>query len=277
MNSQTIEDKLKVNYTERENGGTIGEGGTAYVKLYKSKTSGEKVAVKIINKNNPEVKKLTEKINNEIEAMNNLKHPNIISAVEVLETEDTIAIVMPYCEDGDLLEYVLNQGKIPENDARDLFRQIVDAVEYAHSQGYCHRDLKLENIFLHSGYKKAVVGDWGFSTKYKSNVESLTDSCGSLPFAAPELLRGAAYEGPEIDAWSLGVLLYSLVVGKYPFDSTNENMLRDKIKKVQYADPRGSSSELKQLIKGLLHPDRNERITVTEIKIQSWMRQGGKQ
>jgi len=253
-----------------EENGIVGEGGTAVVKLVKSKNTKEKLAIKIINKHQ-EIKKLNEKICNEVDAMHNLKHPNIINTIEVLETEDTVAIVMPFCEDGDLLEYILNHGKLSENEARTIFKQIVDAIEYAHSQGYCHRDLKLENIFLRGGFTTAIIGDWGFSTKFTANFESLSDSCGSLPFAAPELLRGSTYEGPEIDAWSLGVLLYSLIMGKYPFDSTNENILRDKIKKVQYIEPRGSK-ELKQLIKGLLHPDRSERITVAEIKIQAWMR-----
>lgn len=195
----------------------LGSGTYGSVYLGEGVISGSRVAVKIIPKKadgEPSSALV------EVETLSELKHPNIIKHYSVQETSAETRIVMRLAENGDLLRRTLDAGKHSESKARQFFTQILKAVAHAHEQGWIHRDIKLENILL-DGADNALLADWGLACRW-SPRSFLEESVGSLHYASPEIVRGACYVGPEVDSWSLGVVLYALVVGAFPFGDNAE-------------------------------------------------------
>ncbi|XP_074056534.1 maternal embryonic leucine zipper kinase isoform X5 [Macrotis lagotis] len=215
---------------------TIGTGGFAKVKLARHILTGEKVAIKIMDKNSlgndlPRVK-------TEIDAMKNLSHQHICRLYHVLETENKIFMVMEYCPGGELFDYIIAKDRLSEEETRIFFRQIVSAVAYVHSQGYAHRDLKPENLLIDESHKLKLI-DFGLCAKPKSSKDChLQTCCGSPAYAAPELIQGKSYIGSEADVWSMGILLYALLCGFLPFDDDNVMALYKKITRGKYDIPK---------------------------------------
>ncbi|KAF3852128.1 hypothetical protein F7725_005483 [Dissostichus mawsoni] len=174
---------------------TIGSGGFAKVKLGRHLQTGEKVAIKIMNKKDlgddlPRVKV-------EIEAMRNLSHQHVCRLYHVIETTTQIFIVMEYCPGGELFDYIIAKDRLSEEETRVFFRQIVSAMAYVHSQGYAHRDLKPENLLIDENHNLKLI-DFGLCAKPKGGLGyELMTCCGSPAYAAPELIQGKAYIGSE--------------------------------------------------------------------------------
>jgi len=250
----------------------IGHG--SFAEVYTATYNDETVAIKAINK---KMVDKSSRIKQEIEALSTLRHPNILRAYDIIEEGDYVYVVTQYLAGGDLLELMMNRGILREKTARDIFYQIVDAVEYASKNRWCHRDIKLENVLLTNQRRKhrtAVLADWGFSTKFSAE-DSLIDSVGTLSYAAPEIISGQNYRGPEVDVWSLGVLLYILVSAHLPFTKPGEDekFERKRISKGDYYPlPSKCSTSLQKLISSMLTVDRTKRITLQEIKKHPWMR-----
>ncbi|TNM85604.1 hypothetical protein fugu_007875 [Takifugu bimaculatus] len=206
---------------------TIGSGGFAKVKLGRHILTGEKVAIKIMNKKDlgddlPRVKV-------EIEAMKNLSHQHICRLYHVIETSTQIFMVIEYCTGGELFDYIIAKDRLSEQETRVFFRQIVSAMAYVHSQGYAHRDLKPENLLIDEDHNLKLI-DFGLCAKPKGGLGyELMTCCGSPAYAAPELIQGKAYIGSEADVWSMGVLLFALLCGYLPFDDDNFMILYKKI------------------------------------------------
>ncbi|KAM5300374.1 maternal embryonic leucine zipper kinase isoform 6-T6 [Ctenodactylus gundi] len=206
---------------------TIGTGGFAKVKLACHILTGEMVAVKIMDKN--ALGSDLPRVKTEIDALKNLRHQHICQLYHVLETANKIFIVLEYCPGGELFDYIISQDRLSEEETRVVFRQILSAVAYVHSQGYAHRDLKPENL-LFDEYHKLKLIDFGLCAKPKGNKDyHLQTCCGSLAYAAPELIQGKSYLGSEADVWSMGILLYVLMCGFLPFDDENVMALYKKI------------------------------------------------
>ncbi|XP_027471515.1 maternal embryonic leucine zipper kinase isoform X2 [Zalophus californianus] len=206
---------------------TIGTGGFAKVKLACHILTGEMVAIKIMDKN--ALGSDLPRVKTEIEALKNLRHQHICQLYHVLETANKIFMVLEYCPGGELFDYIISQDRLSEEETRVVFRQIVSAVAYVHSQGYAHRDLKPENL-LFDEYHKVKLIDFGLCAKPKGNKDyHLQTCCGSLAYAAPELIQGKSYLGSEADVWSMGILLYVLMCGFLPFDDDNVMALYKKI------------------------------------------------
>ncbi|XP_058379566.1 maternal embryonic leucine zipper kinase isoform X3 [Diceros bicornis minor] len=206
---------------------TIGTGGFAKVKLACHILTGEMVAIKIMDKN--ALGSDLPRVKTEIDALKNLRHQHICQLYHVLETADKIFMVLEYCPGGELFDYIISQDRLSEEETRVVFRQIVAAVAYVHSQGYAHRDLKPENL-LFDEYHKLKLIDFGLCAKPKDNKDyHLQTCCGSLAYAAPELIQGKSYLGSEADVWSMGILLYVLMCGFLPFDDDNVMVLYKKI------------------------------------------------
>ncbi|XP_022281317.1 maternal embryonic leucine zipper kinase isoform X5 [Canis lupus familiaris] len=206
---------------------TIGTGGFAKVKLACHILTGEMVAIKIMDKN--ALGSDLPRIKTEIEALKNLRHQHICQLYHVLETANKIFMVLEYCPGGELFDYIISQDRLSEEETRVVFRQILSAVAYVHSQGYAHRDLKPENL-LFDEYHKLKLIDFGLCAKPKGNKDyHLQTCCGSLAYAAPELIQGKSYLGSEADVWSMGILLYVLMCGFLPFDDDNVMALYKKI------------------------------------------------
>eukprot|EP00833_Pecoramyces_ruminatium_P012219 jgi/Orpsp1_1/1186251/evm.model.d7180000049205.1 len=213
---------------------TVGEGNFAKVKLAKHKLTGVEVAIKIIDKTRIDEKKLG-KLYREVKIMKLLNHPNIVKLFEVIETKNTLFLVMEYSSGGELYDYLVVHGRMKEKEARVKFRQILAAVNYCHNKRVIHRDLKAENLLLDANFD-IKIADFGFSNYY--DPESKLDTfCGSPPYAAPELFQGKRYTGPEVDIWSLGVILYVLTTGCLPFDGKNLQEMRESVCRGKYRIP----------------------------------------
>ncbi|CAL1676992.1 unnamed protein product [Lasius platythorax] len=248
---------------------TIGSGGFAKVKLATHVATGEKVAIKIMEKTTlgedlPRVKL-------EVEALKTLLHQHICRLYQVIETESHYFMVLEYCSGGELFDHIVERNKLPEVDSRRFFCQIVSAVAYMHNLGYAHRDLKPENVLLDKEENLKLI-DFGLCAKPKMGMQAhLYTSCGSPTYAAPELIMGKKYLGSEVDIWSMGVLLYALLCGFLPFDDNNLENLYKKILSGKYEEPYWLSNESKALIKSMLQTDPVKRITIHELCHHPWI------
>ncbi|XP_029007155.1 NUAK family SNF1-like kinase 2 isoform X2 [Betta splendens] len=249
---------------------TLGKGTYGKVKKARER-SGRPVAIKSIRKEKIKDEQDLVHIRREIEIMSSLCHPHIISIYEVFENKDKIVIVMEYASRGDLYDYVCDKRHISEQEARHFFRQIVSAVHYCHQNGIVHRDLKLENILL-DDKGNVKIADFGLSNIYHGD-EYLQTFCGSPLYASPEIVNGRPYRGPEVDTWSLGVLLYTLVHGTMPFDGNNHKALVQQISTGNYRKPTNPSDSC-GLIRWMLMVNPERRATIEEIAGHWWLNWG---
>uniref|UniRef100_A0A8C5HWZ5 non-specific serine/threonine protein kinase n=1 Tax=Gouania willdenowi TaxID=441366 RepID=A0A8C5HWZ5_GOUWI len=208
----------------------------------------------------------------EVRIMKILNHPNIVKLFEVIETEKTLYLVMEYASGGEVFDYLVAHGRMKEKEARAKFRQIVSAVQYCHQRRIVHRDLKAENLLLDADMN-IKIADFGFSNEF--TVGSKLDTfCGSPPYAAPELFQGKKYDGPEVDVWSLGVILYTLVSGSLPFDGQNLKELRERVLRGKYRIPFYMSTDCENLLKKLLVLNPVKRGSLEQIMKDHWMNVG---
>ncbi|XP_059185083.1 NUAK family SNF1-like kinase 2 [Centropristis striata] len=252
---------------------TLGKGTYGKVKKAKER-SGRLVAIKSIRKEKIKDEQDLVHIRREIEIMSSLCHPQIITIYEVFENKDKIVIVMEYASRGDLYDYICDKRNISEREARHFFRQIVSAVHYCHQNGIVHRDLKLENILL-DGNGNVKIADFGLSNLYHGD-EYLQTFCGSPLYASPEIVNGRPYRGPEVDTWSLGVLLYTMVHGTMPFDGHNHKSLVQQISTGNYRKPTNPSDAC-GLIRWMLMVNPERRATIEEIAGHWWLNWGYQQ
>ncbi|CAG5117938.1 unnamed protein product, partial [Candidula unifasciata] len=174
---------------------TLGEGAYGKVKLATDKATGEHVAIKYIKKTKIEDENDLIRIRREIQILSSLRHKHIVNIREVFEKKDKIVLVLDYAQGGELYDYLNKMGRLSENEARRIFRQIVSAIHYCHQNGIVHRDLKLENIIL-DDEGNVKIADFGLSNYY-SNSSTLSTFCGSPLYASPEIVNGKPYHGPE--------------------------------------------------------------------------------
>jgi 5'-AMP-activated protein kinase catalytic alpha subunit len=195
-------------------------------------------------------------------------HPHIIRLYEVVETANDIYVVMEYVKSGELFDYIVEKGRLMEDEARHFFQQIISGVEYCHRNMVVHRDLKPENLLLDSR-ANVKIADFGLSNVMRDG-HFLKTSCGSPNYAAPEVISGRLYAGPEVDVWSCGVILYALLCGSLPFDDENIPNLFKKIKGGIYTLPSHLSPGARDLIPRMLLVDPLKRITIPEIRQHPW-------
>ncbi|XP_056586224.1 serine/threonine-protein kinase MARK2 isoform X8 [Triplophysa dalaica] len=251
---------------------TIGKGNFAKVKLAKHILTGKEVAVKIIDKTQLNSSSL-QKLYREMRIMKLLNHPNIVKLFEVIETEKTLYLVMEYASGGEVFDYLVAHGRMKEKEARAKFRQIVSAVQYCHQKCIVHRDLKAENLLLDADMN-IKIADFGFSNEFTLG-NKLDTFCGSPPYAAPELFQGKKYDGPEVDVWSLGVILYTLVSGSLPFDGQNLKELRERVLRGKYRIPFYMSTDCENLLKKFLILNPTKRGSLEQqIMKDKWMNVG---
>eukprot|EP00063_Salmo_salar_P033058 XP_014007893.1 PREDICTED: serine/threonine-protein kinase SIK2-like [Salmo salar] len=248
---------------------TLGKGNFAVVKLACHKVTKTQVAIKIIDKKRLEPSDL-KKIYREVEVMKLLNHPHIIKLYQVMETKDMLYMVMEYARNGEMFDYLLSLGRLSESEARRKFCQILSAVDYCHSNHIVHRDLKAENLLLDSNMD-IKVADFGFGNFF-SEGQFLSTWCGSPPYAAPEVFEGIEYEGPPLDIWSLGVVLYVLVCGVLPFDGPSLPALRQRVREGRFRIPFYMSQDCENLVRRMLVIEPAKRITVARIKKHRWMK-----
>ncbi|MED6289915.1 hypothetical protein CHARACLAT_007877 [Characodon lateralis] len=247
---------------------TLGKGNFAVVKLAKHKVTKTQVAIKIIDKTRLSPSNL-EKIYREVQIMKLLNHPHIIKLYQVMETKDMLYIVTEYAKNGEMFDHLTSNGRMSEDEARKKFWQILTAVDYCHRHHIVHRDLKTENLLLDANMN-IKLADFGFGNFYKAG-EPLSTWCGSPPYAAPEVFEGKEYEGPQLDIWSLGVVLYVLVCGSLPFDASSLPALRQRVTEGRFRIPFFMSQDCENLIRKMLVVDPAKRISIAQIKQHRWM------
>lgn len=170
-------------------------------------------------------------VKREIKILKFITHPNIIKLYDVLDTTNDIFVVMEMAEGGELYEYI-DKHDFTEDEAKFLFKQIIEGVEYTHFNLVAHRDLKPENILLDAN-KVIKIADFGLSNLMKDG-RLLKTNCGSLNYAAPEIIGSRKYEGTAVDIWSCGVILYTMLCGTLPFDEEIVSILYRKIESMNY-------------------------------------------
>ncbi|CAL7952508.1 unnamed protein product [Xylocopa violacea] len=252
----------------------LGQGTYGKVQLGINKETGQEVAIKTIKKCKIETEADLIRIRREIQIMSSVQHPNIIHIYEVFENREKMVLVMEYAAGGELYDYLSERKVLTEHEARRIFRQIATAVFYCHKHKICHRDLKLENILLDQ-VGNAKIADFGLSNVFDEQ-RLLNTFCGSPLYASPEIVRGTPYHGPEVDCWSLGVLLYTLVYGAMPFDGSNFKRLVKQISQSDYFEPK-KPSPASPLIKDMLTVCPGRRADIERICTHWWVNEGYEQ
>lgn len=244
---------------------SIGEGSFARVWLAIHIPLSQEVAIKIIKKDKMSKEELSE-LRGQIEILKSLQHPLIVGYYEMVETEHTIYLVMEYCPHESLKNYLDDAVVVAEEDAKRLFIQIISVLHYLHEQKQvAHRDIKPENMVI-DAFGNIRLIDFNLSCKCD---QILYDRCGSLAYMAPEILLNKGYT-EMVDIWSLGVMMYRIVLGTLPFDDVTENRI---IQKILYMDPRYTdaiSEDLYDLLNKMMEKDPCKRITIREIEQHHW-------
>lgn len=238
------------------------------MKLAVHAVTNHEVAVKILNKAKIKQLSMEEKVRREINILHLCTHPHIIRLYEVIDTPTDIFLVIEFVSNGELFDYIVTKGRLSADEARNFFHQIISGVEYCHFQKIVHRDLKPENLLLDSN-NNIKLADFGLSNIMRDG-EFLRTSCGSPNYAAPEVISGHLYAGPEVDVWSCGVILYALLCGSLPFDDESIPNLFKKIKSGMYKLPPNLTHLAKNLIPRMLEVDPMKRITIPEIRLHPW-------
>eukprot|EP00008_Paramoeba_atlantica_P004575 CAMPEP_0201488894 /NCGR_PEP_ID=MMETSP0151_2-20130828/20086_1 /ASSEMBLY_ACC=CAM_ASM_000257 /TAXON_ID=200890 /ORGANISM="Paramoeba atlantica, Strain 621/1 / CCAP 1560/9" /LENGTH=391 /DNA_ID=CAMNT_0047874295 /DNA_START=62 /DNA_END=1234 /DNA_ORIENTATION=- len=250
----------------------IGEGSFAVVKLGQKISTGERVAVKVIEKKNvpDEMRHLIE---HECNILRRLNHKNVIHLHHATEDKNYIYLFMPYFAGGDLHAFLDDYEYLAEPIAFKIFYQLVDAVNHCHVNNIIHRDIKLENMLLDDADKLNVtLIDFGFSTIRKETDALLDDYPGSPAYAAPELMQGIPYPGYSSDIWAMGVVLYILVTGEYPFWSENRHKMYTQIvsHELDFRSFPHVSAGCQNLLINMLAKDWRKRPSIEKIRKHSW-------
>ncbi|CAH3196316.1 unnamed protein product [Porites evermanni] len=257
-------------------GDILGKGSYAVVRKAYSRRHKKNVAVKIICKKKAPEDFLSKFLPREIKVLKRLHHPHVITLIEVIETNTRMYIITDLAESGDLLEFIRKNGAIPETTVKHLFRQLVTGITYVHSQDVVHRDLKCENLLLDKD-KNIIISDFGFA---RDNLTSATGKrklchtyCGSYAYAPPEILKGSiAYDATLADVWSMGVILYTMICGRLPFDDSNlRSLLQQVHRRVNFPSKVKVPDSVKAVIHKMLQWNLAERITVEQLQQEPWL------
>ncbi|KAK9159259.1 hypothetical protein Scep_005833 [Stephania cephalantha] len=259
-------------------GKLLGRGASGKVYQAKNISTKQTVAIKCIDKSKIMKSGHVAQIEREISIMGRLQHHrNIVNILEVLATKTKIYFVMEFAKGGELFNLIEKHGRLNENLSRRFFCHLISAVRYCHSLGIFHRDLKPENLLL-DGNGVLKVSDFGLSAvaeQTRNNDGLLHTMCGTPAYVAPEILGKKGYGGAKVDVWSCGVILFVLNTGYLPFNDTNIMAMYRKIYRAQFRIPRWISPDLQRLLRRLLDPNPETRITIDEIVRDPWFVKGG--
>ncbi|KAJ1639085.1 carbon catabolite derepressing protein kinase [Pavlovales sp. CCMP2436] len=224
---------------------TIGEGTFGKVKVGVHILTGERVAVKVLEKDRIVDKGDVKRVSREIQILKHIQHPNVIHLLEVIEKPRHLYLVTEHINGGELFDYIVRHGRLNEDVGCRLFRQIVLAVDACHAMNVIHRDLKPENMMVDDDLNLKLI-DFGLSNTTEG--ELLQTACGSPCYAAPEMIAGKRYNGPAADIWSLGVCLFAMLCGYLPFEDGHTPTLYRKILNGEFTLPDFISDNAKALV-----------------------------
>ncbi|XP_077475103.1 serine/threonine-protein kinase BRSK1 isoform X3 [Stigmatopora argus] len=250
---------------------TLGKGQTGLVKLGVHCMTGQKVAIKIVNR-----EKLSEsvlmKVEREIAILKLIEHPHVLKLHDVYENNKYLYLVLEHVSGGELFDYLVKKGRLTPKEARKFFRQIISALDFCHSYSICHRDLKPENLLLDEK-NNIRIADFGMASLQVGD-SLLETSCGSPHYACPEVIRGEKYDGRRADVWSCGVILFALLVGALPFDHDNLRQLLEKVKSGVFHMPHFIPPDCQSLLKGMIEVNPDKRLTLEAIQTHAWYQSG---
>ncbi|KAJ3693875.1 hypothetical protein LUZ60_009355 [Juncus effusus] len=271
-----MEKKGTILMNRYELGKLLGQGTFAKVYHARNITTGDNVAIKIIDKEKVIRVGMIDQIKREISVMRLVRHPNIVQLYEVMATKTKIYFIMEYVQGGELFNKV-SKGRLKEDAARRYFQQLIGAVDFCHSRGVYHRDLKPENLLLdENGNLK--VSDFGLSALRESQRQDglLHTTCGTPAYVAPEIITKRGYDGAKADIWSCGVILYVLLAGYLPFHDPNLMDMYKKISKGDFKCAPWFTTDMRKLLAKLLDPCSATRITMEKLMENVWFRKGYK-
>ncbi|KAF7344601.1 Protein kinase domain-containing protein [Mycena sanguinolenta] len=266
----------------KETAAAGGIGASGRVKIAKHRVTGKLAAVKILplaplvsSRASIDQQAKSDRqrlgIDREITMMKLMNHPNILRIYDVYEGAKELFLVLEYVEGGELFDFLVNRGRLPPEEAREYFKQIVYGLNYAHTFSIIHRDLKPENILIASLSPPLIkIADWGMAA-FAPPALQLETSCGSPHYASPEIVNGERYQGNATDIWSCGVILYALLTGRLPFDDKNVKVLLAKVKSGKFEMPGWIDPLATDLLSRMLVVDVSRRITIPEIMSHPWL------
>ncbi|XP_054156982.1 maternal embryonic leucine zipper kinase-like [Oppia nitens] len=249
----------------------LGEGGFGTVRLGTHIITGQKVAIKRMDKQ--KLGSDLPRVKTETLALKQLDHKNIAKLLQIIETNKYYYLILEYCSGGELFDYLVSKTHLTENETKDIMNDMFDVLDYIHNTGFAHRDIKPENIMFDKNHKIKLI-DFGLAAHCRATNNSmvpLMTACGSPAYAAPELLHGRGYLGSAVDIWSTGVLLYTLLTGTLPFDDISLPVLYSKIQSGFYPIPLSISKDAQHLISRMLDVNPQTRATIYELKTHPWL------
>ncbi|XP_008553798.1 serine/threonine-protein kinase grp [Microplitis demolitor] len=253
-------------------GHTLGEGAYGEVKLVINKSTGEAVAMKMINlKKHPDAR---QNIHKETTVHRMLSNPHIIRYFGQRSEPTMEYIFLEYASGGELFDRIEPDVGMPMREAQKYFRQLITAVEYLHCRGVAHRDLKPENLLLDE-MDNLKITDFGLATVYRlqGKERCLEKRCGTLPYVAPEVLV-RPYHAEPADIWSCGIILVALLAGELPWDEADANCPEYKAwreaRHLELTPWKKIDSTSLSLIRKILNHSPSLRIKIPDIKLHRW-------
>lgn len=247
---------------------TLSDGRDTTTTLYEDSTNGRKHVIKIVPKSSFKSENEISNYTKKITQLKALRHPNLLYIEDFTSDDFNFYIITKYCQKGDLDNYIFNSGPFSENVGRNFFRSLVTVVSFLHEKGITHRDLNLENILLESDFNIVFAG-LDFSPR---DPDPILLRHTNLLYLAPEIIKGQSHTQIYTDMWSLGVILYSIICGRMPWVSSDEAVLAGQISNSSFVFPLCFSTELTDLIKGLLEANPILRLGPEDALSHSWMR-----
>ena len=249
--------------------GTVGDGAFSVVKLAYNDELGQYFACKIVPKSRLSSHNLEQRFELEIRINQQMHHSGIVGLIDILKDELNYYVIMEFCPNGELFQYIVDRGKLSEEDAKPKIMQILQTLQYIHSMNVTHRDLKPENILIDQ-YGQLKISDFGLSRFLDASGLANTP-CGSPCYASPECISGHPYDGRTTDVWSCGVILYAMVTGQLPWTKRNQTQLFEQIRKGEYTIPDHVSLQCASFIRGLMTVDKDKRLTIEQALAHPWL------
>ena len=247
----------------------IGTGAFSVVMLAFDEENKFSLACKVVPKDRLHSGDLHERFETEVHIFQQLSHPGIVKLFDLLKDEHNYYIFMEYCPNGELFQFIVDNGNLTESQGRFVVREILETLQYIHSRGVAHRDMKPENLLLSdTGHVK--LSDFGLS-KFVGSSGMCETPCGSPCYASPECLSGEAYNAMTSDVWSTGVILFAMLTGQLPWTKRNQVQLFQQIRAGKYNVPEFLSESCREFIRGLMTVDITKRLTIEQALQHPWM------
>eukprot|EP01041_Mallomonas_annulata_P009083 gene9083-18820_t len=250
-------------------GKVVGVGSYGKVRAAWHRLTANKVAIKTYDKVKVKDPAHWKRVQSEIKIMEQVSHPRIARMYEAVETSKRMHIIMESIEGGNLCSYVKAKRRLSEEESRRIFFQLLQAMDYLHNLNFVHRDIKLENVLFGEG-KDIKLIDFGFSTVHQHG-KRLRVFCGTPSYMAPEIVRRTEYDGKPTDMWSMGILLYALLCGCFPFRARSYPDLYRRIARGHFTVPEELSTSVKDLLRQLLQLDAHTRVTASNALRHPWL------